>query len=212
MSITYIKGLCTNRILFWRMKCSSYGNQFMAVLLIHAFKLSPWTFGTSFLLHFIPIQSGGISMLLTYFIAFQCYHWLEMFSYIKQMCHACPGCAFSNPLWSPSSDLVYHFPMKAPFRVLFADAYSAGKQSDFEGSKVYLLVSDGMTGFSVMKPIQHPNSTTFASGIMKVQLRFGFCHTIVLDKDSNFLEHSRRPSTYFGFIVTCSRGGITILC
>jgi hypothetical protein len=114
------------------------------------------------------------------------YHWPEMFSYIKRMCHACPGCALSNPSRTSSSDLVYHFPIEAPFRVLFADAYSAGKHSGFEGSEVYLLVSDGMTGFSIMEPIQHANSTTFASGLMKIQLRFGLCHTIVLDKDSKF--------------------------
>ncbi len=114
------------------------------------------------------------------------YHWPEMYSYIKRMIHACPGCALSNPSHSPSSDLVYHFPIEAPFRVLFVNPYSAGKYSGFEGSDVYLLASDGMTGFTVMEPIQTPSSTSFASGVMKIQLRFGFCHTIVLDKDSKF--------------------------
>jgi hypothetical protein len=42
----------------------------------------------------------------------------------------------------------------------------------------------GMTGFASMEPIQNANSKTFASGITKVQLRYGFCHTVVLDKDS----------------------------
>ncbi len=37
-----------------------------------------------------------------------------------------------------------------------------------------------------MKPILNANSTTYASTIMKIILRYGFCHTIVLDKDSNF--------------------------
>jgi hypothetical protein len=86
-----------------------------------------------------------------------------------------------------SSDIVYHFLIEAPFRVLIIDAYLAGKCSGFEGSNVYLLASDGMTGFTVMEPIQTPSSTTFASDMMKIQLRFGFCHTIVLDKDSKFL-------------------------
>ncbi len=40
----------------------------------------------------------------------------------------------------------------------------------------------GMTGFAVMEPIKHTMSTTFASALMKVQLRFGLCHTIVLNK------------------------------
>jgi hypothetical protein len=41
-----------------------------------------------------------------------------------------------------------------------------------------------MTGFASMEPIQHTNSKTFASGIMKVQLRYGFCQTVILDKYS----------------------------
>jgi hypothetical protein len=43
------------------------------------------------------------------------YHWPEMYAYIKQMCHACPGCALSNPSRSPLSDLIYHFLIEAPF-------------------------------------------------------------------------------------------------
>jgi hypothetical protein len=70
--------------------------------------------------------------------------------------------------------------------VLFVDAYSAGKYSGYEGSEVYLIAACGMTGFSSMESISHANSTSFASGIMKIQLRFGFCHTIVFDKDSKF--------------------------
>jgi hypothetical protein len=115
------------------------------------------------------------------------FHWPEMYSYIKRMCHACPGCALLNPLHGSSSELIYHFPIEVPFLVLFVDAYSAGKYSGFEGSKIYLIATCGITGFSAMETIQHANLTTFASGIMKIQLRFGFCHTIVLDKDSIFL-------------------------
>jgi hypothetical protein len=81
---------------------------------------------------------------------------------------------------------VYHFPINAPFLVLFVDGYSAGKNSGFEGCKVYLIAACGMSGLSVMEPIQHATPSSFALGIMKIQLHFGFCHTIVLDKDSKF--------------------------
>jgi hypothetical protein len=43
-----------------------------------------------------------------------------------------------------------------------------------------------MKGFSAMGPIQHANSTNFASGIIKIQLQVRFCHMIVLNKDSNY--------------------------
>ena len=37
-----------------------------------------------------------------------------------------------------------------------------------------------------MEPISHASATTFASAIMKILLRYGFCHTAVLDKDAKF--------------------------
>jgi hypothetical protein len=42
----------------------------------------------------------------------------------------------------------------------------------------------GLTGFAVMELSKHTTSTTFASALMKVQLCFGLCHTIVLNKDT----------------------------
>jgi hypothetical protein len=114
-----------------------------------------------------------------------------MYSYIKRMCNACPGCALANPTKSKSSEPMYQFPIKAPFLILFVDAYSTGKHSSFEGFEVYLVACCGMTRFAVMEPILHTNSKNFASAIMQIQLRFGFCHTIVLDKDSKFYSVCR---------------------
>jgi hypothetical protein len=39
-----------------------------------------------------------------------------------------------------------------------------------------------------LEPVTSANASTFASAIMKMQLRFGFCHTVVLDKDSKFFS------------------------
>jgi hypothetical protein len=140
---------------------------------------------------FVAFHSNPIGGHLNVYCTLHClwmrFHWLEMYLYIKRMCHTCPGCAFLNPSRGSSSELIYHLPIEVPFRVLFVDAYSAGKYSGSKGSKVYLIAACCMTGFSAMETVQHANLTTFASGIMKIQLRFGFCHTIVLDKDSNFL-------------------------
>jgi hypothetical protein len=119
------------------------------------------------------------------------YYWLGMYSYIKHMCNACLGCALANPTKSKSSELIYQFPIEAPFLVLFIDAYSAGKHSSFEGFEVYLVACCGMTGFAVMEPISHANSKNFASAIMLLQLCFGFCRTIVLNKDSKFYSVCR---------------------
>jgi hypothetical protein len=98
------------------------------------------------------------------------YYWPGMYSYIKRMCNACPGCALENPTKSKSSELVYNFPIEAPFLVLFVDAYSAGKHSSFDGFEVYLIACCGMTGFATMEPIYHANAKNFASAIMRIQL------------------------------------------
>jgi hypothetical protein len=92
----------------------------------------------------------------------------------------------ANPTLSKSSELIYNFPVKAPFLVMHFDAYAAGKHAGFEGLECYLLGCCGMTGFSCMEPIANASATTFASAIMKILLRYGFCHTAVLDKDANF--------------------------
>ena len=37
-----------------------------------------------------------------------------------------------------------------------------------------------------MEPIANASATTFDSAIMKILLRYGFCHTAVMDKDAKF--------------------------
>ncbi len=98
------------------------------------------------------------------------FYWPGMYSYIKRMCSACPGCALSNPTTGRSCELVYNFPIKAPFLVLHVDAYSTGAHPGFEGLDVYLVACCGMCTFGALKPVTSPNAMTFASAIMKIQL------------------------------------------
>jgi hypothetical protein len=93
-----------------------------------------------------------------------------MYSYVKRMCLACPGCALANPTKGHSCELVCNFPIKAPFLVLHDDAYSAGAHSEFKGSNVYLVACCGMCTFGALKPVTGANATTFALAIMKIQL------------------------------------------
>jgi hypothetical protein len=86
---------------------------------------------------------------------------------------------------------VYNFPIKAPLRVLHVDTYSAGVHSGFESSTSYLISCCGMCSFEIMEPATSTKSSTFASAIMNMQLCFGFCHTVVLDKDSKFFSICR---------------------
>jgi hypothetical protein len=138
---------------------------------------------------FVAFHSNPIGGHFNAYCTLHCLHlryfWPEMYSYIKKMCQACPGCALSNPSCRTSSELVYHFPIKAPFCVLFVDAYKVGDHASFEGDEAYVISCCGMMGFAAMEPVKHATSQIFASAVMKIQLRFGR-HTIVLDKDSKF--------------------------
>ena len=120
------------------------------------------------------------------------YYWPGMYVYVKHMCHACPGCALSNPMCGKSSELIYNFPIKTSFLVIHFDAYATGKHSGFEGSYVYLIDCCGMCSFACMEPITNPSATTFASTIMKILLHYGFCHTAILDKDTKFYGVCRK--------------------
>jgi hypothetical protein len=108
------------------------------------------------------------------------------------MCHACPGCALANPIKGKSAELVYGFPIKAPFLVLHVNAYSAGAHTGFEGSSTYLIACCGMCLLGALKPISNANAMTFASAIMKIMFRFRFAHTVVVNKDSKFFGIFRK--------------------
>jgi hypothetical protein len=114
------------------------------------------------------------------------FYWPAMYAYVKRMCAACPGCVLANPIRGKSSELVYNFPVKAPFLVMHFDVYVAGKHVGFEGSDAYLIGCCGMCSFVCIEPVSKPSSTTFALAIMHILLCYGFCHTAVLNKDSKF--------------------------
>ena len=115
------------------------------------------------------------------------FYWPGMFTNCTIWCKQCPGCALANQTHRVS-ELCYKFPVEAPFLVLHVDGFQAGAHSNFEGSDSYPIASDSMTSFACMEPITTASATTFASGLMKIMMRFGICHTLVLDKDSKFLN------------------------
>jgi hypothetical protein len=43
------------------------------------------------------------------------FYWPGMYAFVKRMCQACPGCALANPTCSKSAELIYNFPIEAPF-------------------------------------------------------------------------------------------------
>jgi hypothetical protein len=135
---------------------------------------------------------GHLNAARTFYCIHLCYYWPHMYTYITRMCHACPDCALSNPSCGKSCELIYNFPVALPMMVLHINGCQAGKESGFEGSLHYLIACCGMCTFAAMEPISNANATTYASAIMKIILCFGFCHTVVLNKDSKFFGICRK--------------------
>eukprot|EP00984_Skeletonema_dohrnii_P006306 scaffold2258_cov84-Skeletonema_dohrnii-CCMP3373.AAC.7 len=114
------------------------------------------------------------------------FFWPEMYKYCKHMCDACPGCRLGNLTSSRRRELIYSFPMDAPMLVLHIDGYQAGRIEGFDGSQYYLIVACGMTAFTICEPLSEANAKSFAKALMKILCQNGFCHTVVIDKDSKF--------------------------
>ena len=119
------------------------------------------------------------------------------------MCNSCPGCSLSNITKKRSADLVYSFPIEAPMRVLFVDIYAAGADFNFVGTKYYLIAACGMTSFAIAEHTAEQNSTVFPAALMRIWLRFGFSHTIVVNKDGIFWENLFRKQPCYASISTC---------
>lgn len=134
------------------------------------------------------------------------YYWPGMFTFVKKLCSQCPGCALANRTHGSSRELVYSFPISAPMMVIHIDGYEAGRITSFEGESAYLVAACGMTTFAMMEPVKSKDAKGFASALMKILLRFGLCHTLVIDKASVFFSvFKSKWSTFFKLILTFCR-------
>ena len=109
-----------------------------------------------------------------------------MYFYIKHLCRLCAACGLANSCHHQSKELVYSFPVDAPFKLVICDIYKAGDIAAFDGEKGLFILLDHMTGFAVMETVIGMNSTSFSKIMMKILLQHGFCHTVVVDADSKF--------------------------
>ena len=137
--------------------------------------------------HTNPI-GGHLNAYRTYSRMRMRFMWPGMYKYCTKLCRQCPGCALANRTVRRSAELVYQFPVTAPMLVLHVDGYQAGSHASFEGDNCYLVVGCGMSSFAACEPVRKADSTNFASALMKIMLRYGISHTLILDKDSKFLK------------------------
>jgi hypothetical protein len=135
-----------------------------------------------------------------------------MYAFVKQMCQAFPGCALANPTQSKSSELIYNFPIEAPFLVMHFNTYAAGTYAGFEGSECYLVGCCGMSSFACMEPITNVSAATFASAIMKMLVQYGLCHTLCSIRTLSALAYAARHWIYYKSINTSCLERITTQC
>lgn len=148
--------------------------------------------------HANPI-GGHLIAYRTYHRERQRYFWPGMYQYIRSMCTSCPCCSLSEITKNRCADLIYRFPIEAPMRVLFVDIYAAGAECNFDGTNHYLIAACGMTSFPIAEDTAEQNSHIFASALMKIWLRFGFSHTIMVEKDRILLGVFAKTATLLKF-------------
>ena len=101
-----------------------------------------------------------------------------------------------------SADFIYNFPVTAPLLVMHLDAYKARAFTGYNGDNVYVFARCNMTAFAtIQEGVEEANSTTFAQALMRMQLRYGFWGTIVLDKVSKFYATFHETTELLGMHV-----------
>jgi hypothetical protein len=137
---------------------------------------------------FIAFHANPISGHFSAYPTFSCislrFFWQKMYHYISDLVHKCAACRLSNTTLRKSSKLVYNFPATEPMSFMHVDCYTAGHLGTYYNITCYMVGACNMTAFGLLEGITEPNSTTFAAAFMRFQLRHGFFHTMVLDKDS----------------------------
>jgi hypothetical protein len=143
---------------------------------------------------FVAFHSNPIGGHFNAYRTLHCLHlccfWPEMYSYIKRCAKLVPAVHFLIQVVALCPNLSIAFPSKHHFGSSMwmhtVDAYKVGNHASFEGDAAYVIACCGMTGFAAIEPVKHATSQTFASAVIKIQLKFGLCHMIILDKDSKF--------------------------
>jgi hypothetical protein len=114
------------------------------------------------------------------------FHWPHMYKYIKYAISTCAACILRNHNSRPATELLYSFPIDAPFLTIHADVWMPGKTNSFDGYIALMIIMCHMTAFAAIEPLKDLNSTTFSKAIYAIQLRYGLSHLLVVDADSKF--------------------------
>jgi hypothetical protein len=118
------------------------------------------------------------------------FHWPHMYKYIKYAISSCAACVLRSHNSRPASELLYSFPIDAPFLSIHADAWVPGKTNSFDGYQGLMVAMCHMTGFVAIKPLKEMNYTSFAKAAYAIQLGYSLSHLMIIDAESKFKGES----------------------
>jgi hypothetical protein len=107
------------------------------------------------------------------------FHWPHMYKYIEYKISSCAACVLRSHNSRPASELLYSFPIDAPFLSIHADAWVPGKTNSFDRYQLLMIVV-------LIEPLKEMNSTSFTKAANAIQLRYGLSHLMIIDTDSKF--------------------------
>ena len=102
------------------------------------------------------------------------------------MCKLCASRGLSNSIYKSSRELVYRFPIDAPFKLLCGDIYKTGDIKFHQEESVLFIIQDVMTEFTIIEKFTELNSVAVIKLAMKVLLQHRLCHTSIVDDNSKF--------------------------
>jgi hypothetical protein len=109
-----------------------------------------------------------------------------MYTHLNRNIDDCVACVLRNGGTPASLELLYSFPLSAPFMAVHTNAWIPGKTESFDGFTGLMIVVEDMTGFVAIEPIKEMNLSSFARSVYVILLRYGLSHTVITGPDSKF--------------------------
>ena len=126
----------------------------------------PWLWNIMFIAYHANPIGAHIIHYATYHRFFLQYLWPQLYSCMKSMISKCTGYRLVHLAHRPSSEIVYHFPVEAPFLVMHIDIYVVGRHQSFQCCHYDLIISDQMTEISIAVSLHEANGSSIATTFM----------------------------------------------
>ena len=99
----------------------------------------------------------------------------------------CAHCISTGAMKRFNSELLFSWPVTAPFWILHIDLWQPGAVSDKDGFKYLLNAMCDLSQFVISVPIKNADAATIAKALLQdILFKVGLCGVIVVDDGSGF--------------------------